>query len=383
MQAYLDNSATTKPGPAVIAAMEKAMREEYFNPSSPYGPALAAEKRLTACRELLAARLRAGPEEVFFVAGGTEADNLAILGHLQTLKKPGKVLYTAVEHPAVKESCLAAERFGHKAVSIPVGLDGVVDIDKLSGMLDDTVLLLCVMQVNNETGAIQPLKEIVALRDRLSPRAAIHVDGVQGFLRLPFSMRELNIQSYALSAHKIHGPKGVGALVLQKGHKVTPREFGGGQEKGLRSGTENTPGIAGLFAAVENFPEDEIERMRALKRRLYEALAGKLPKVRINGPALDSPYCSPHILNLSLTPVRSETMLYALAGDGIFVSMGSACSSRRQKVSETLRAMSVPLKDAESAIRFSLSPFTSEEEIDYAAEQVLSHYEVLAKYVRR
>jgi cysteine desulfurase len=383
MQAYLDNSATTKPSPAAISAMEKAMREEYFNPSSPYGPALAAEKRLMACRELLAARVKADPEEVFFVAGGTEADNLAILGHLQTVKKTGKVLYTAVEHPAVKESCLAAERMGHKAVTIPVGTDGVVDLDKLAIMLDDTVLLLCIMQVNNETGAVQPLKEIAALRDRYCPRAAIHVDGVQGFLRLPLSIKELNIQSYALSGHKIHGPKGVGALVLQKGHRVTAREFGGGQEKGLRSGTENTPGIAGLYAAIENFQEDASVRMMALKRRLYEALADKLPKVRINGPALDSPSCSPHILNVSLTPVRSETMLYALAGDNIFVSMGSACSSRRQKVSETLRAMNVPQLDAESAIRFSLSPFTTEEEIDYVVERVCAHYEVLAKYVRR
>ncbi len=383
MEAYLDNSATTRPSDAVIQAVVNAMRDGYFNPSSPYGPALAAEKRMGDCRALLASHVHARAEEVLFTAGGTEADNLAILGYLSTVRKPGKVLYTAVEHPAVKQSCLAAERMGHTALSIPVGKDGTADLEAMAAMLDESVLMLCVMQVNNETGAIQPVGEIAALRDRLCPKAALHVDGVQGFLRVPFSMRDLNVQSYALSAHKIHGPKGVGALILQKGHRVSPREFGGGQENGLRSGTENTPGIAGLCAAVQSYPAGAPEAMAGLKRRLFDALAGSLPAVHINGPCLDSPFCGPHILNISLPPVRSETMLYALAGDGVYVSMGSACSSRRQKVSDALKAMAVPQSDAECAIRFSLSPYTTEAEIDYAAERVKEHYQTLSRFVRR
>jgi cysteine desulfurase len=383
MEAYLDNSATTRPSQPVIEAVTAAMRDGFYNPSSPYGPALAAEKRMDDCRALLLKQVQAGAGEVIFTAGGTEADNLAILGFLSTVKKPGKVLYTAVEHPAVKQSCLAAERMGHTAVAIPVLHDSTVDLDALAALMDDSVHLICIMQVNNETGAIQPLKEIAALRDRLCPKAAIHVDGVQGFMRVPISMQSLNIQSYALSSHKIHGPKGVGALVLQKGHKVGPREFGGGQEKGLRSGTENTPGIAGLYAAVETYPKDAAAKMMSLKRRLYEKLQDALPGVNINGPELNSAACGPHVLNVSFRPVRSETMLYALAGDGIYVSMGSACSSRRQKVSETLKAMAVNQWDAECAIRFSLSPYTTEAEIDYAVERVREHYATLSKFVRR
>ena len=383
MEAYLDNSATTRPSQPVIEAVTAAMRDGYFNPSSPYGPALEAEKRMDDCRALLLKQAQAGTGEVIFTSGGTEADNLAILGYLSAAKKPGKVLYTAVEHPAVKQSCLAAERMGHTAVSIPVLKDSTADVDALAELLDESVHLICVMQVNNETGAIQPIHEIASLRDRLCPKAAIHVDGVQGFMRVPFSMQSLNVQSYAISAHKLHGPKGVGALILQKGHKVAAREFGGGQEKGLRSGTENTPGIAGLCAAVEAYPENGAEIMRKLKRRLYELLCDNLPGVNINGPDISSPACGPHVLNVSFRPVRSETMLYALAGDGIYVSMGSACSSRRQKVSETLKAMNVPKWDAECAIRFSLSPYTTGAEIDYAVQRVKEHYLTLSKFVRR
>ena len=383
MEAYLDNSATTRPSQPVIDAVTAAMRDGYFNPSSPYGPALQAEKRMDDCRALLVKQTQAGAGEVIFTSGGTEADNLAILGYLSAVKRPGKVLYTAVEHPAVKQSCLAAERMGHTAVAIPVLKDSTVDLEALAALLDECVHLICVMQVNNETGAIQPLMEIVSLRDKLCPKAAIHVDGVQGFLRVPFSMQSLNIQSYALSSHKLHGPKGAGALILQKGHKVSPREFGGGQEKGLRSGTENTPGVAGLMAAVETYPENSAKKMMLLKRRLYELLSENLPGVNINGPDLDSAACGPHVLNVSFRPVRSETMLYALAGDNIYVSMGSACSSRKQKVSETLKAMAVPQWDAECAIRFSLSPYTTEAEIDYAALRVKEHYQTLSKFVRR
>ncbi len=383
MEAYLDNSATTRPSEAAMQAVLTAMRDGFYNPSSPYGPALAAQKRMDACRQALARALCAAAEDVFFTAGGTEADNLAILGYLSTVKKPGKVLYTAVEHPAVTKSCQAAERMGHTAVAVPVLTDGTADLDALEKLLDDSVHMLCVMQVNNESGAIQPIREISALRDRICPQAVLHVDGVQGFLRVPFSIKEYRVQSYALSAHKLHGPKGVGALVLQRGHRVSPREFGGGQEKGLRSGTENTPGIAGLLAAVEAYPADAVQTMLALKKRLYAALVDAVPGARVNGPDMGSPAAAPHILNISLPPVRSETMLYALAGDNIYVSMGSACSSRKQKVSDTLKAMGIPQRDAECAIRFSLSPYNTQEEIDYTADRVREHYRLLSKFTRR
>jgi len=196
-------------------------------------------------------------------------------------------------------------------------------------------------------------------------------------------MRKWKVQSYALSAHKIHGPKGIGALVINQGFKVTPIVYGGGQEKGMRSGTENTPGIAGLNTCVSIYPQDAAQRLMALKTRLFEAIIQEVPSAVVNGPDLEDEACAPHILNVSLPPVRSDTMLYALEGSGVYVSSGSACSSHRQKVSSVLKAMGVQANRAESALRFSLSIYNTEEEMDYAAKQVGMHYRMLSKYTRR
>jgi len=383
MNVYLDNSATTKPCREAVEAMQIEMEEGYFNPSSLYRPAMEAEKRLNECRKAIANSLRAKPADVYFTGSGTEADNIAILGHMGAVKKPLRVLYLAVEHPAVREACLACERLGHRAEAIPVDSKGVADLEALEQMLCDDVAMICVMQVNNETGAIQPIERIAAMRDRLCPQAALHVDGVQGYLRLPFDMAKCRVQSYALSGHKIHGPKGIGALVLGAGAKVNPIQFGGGQERGLRSGTENTPGIAGLKAAVNLYPSDSYEKLFGLKKRLYEGIKNVIPGAQLNGPALDDKACAPHILNLSLPPVRSDTMLFALEGDGIYVSSGSACSSHQQKVSGVLKAMGVSPERAQSALRFSFSIQNTEAEIDYAIERIAAHHRLLSKYTRR
>ena len=383
MIVYLDNSATTKPSARSIAAMTAEMEEGYFNPSSLYRPAMEAEKRLTECRQAIALRLHAKPSDVYFTGSGTEADNIAILGRMNTIRKPSKILYLAVEHPAVREACMACERLGHKAEAIPVEHRGVADLDTLSAMLNEETALICVMQVNNETGAIQPIDRISALRDQKCPQAALHVDGVQGFLRIPFDMAKLRVQSYALSGHKIHGPKGIGALVLGQGAKVSPIQFGGGQERGLRSGTENTPGIAGLKAAVESYPAADVEKLMIMKKRLYEGIKKEIPQAVVNGPELDDEACAPHILNLSMPPVRSDTMLFALEGDGIYVSSGSACSSHQQKVSAVLKAMGIPAERAQSAIRFSFSLQNTLNEIDYTVSRVAAHYRLLCKYTRR
>lgn len=242
--------------------------------------------------------------------------------------------------------------------------------------------LICVMQVNNETGAVMPIQEIAAMRNRLCPEAILHVDGVQGFMRLPFDMKSLGVDSYALSGHKIHAPKGIGALVTGSRVRLNPRNIGGGQEKAMRSGTENTPGITGLMTAVLDFPVQN--HMQSIKMKLYEKLheiAGEA--LYVNGPSPDSPIAAPHILNCSLVPVRSETMLYALEGDNIYVANGSACSSRKQKLSPVLSAMNISRRQAESAIRFSLSPYTTEEEIDFAADCIKRHYDLLKRFERR
>lgn len=380
MICYLDNSATTRPTEAVADAMRQCMLEGFYNPSALYAPAVDSEKRLTACREAIARELHADPARVVFTSGGTEADNLAIFGSM-SMQRGGRVLYTAGEHPAVAAPCESLKGT-FDVQQIPYDAAGVVRLDALEELLTPDTRLICVMQVNNESGAVMPLCEIAQLRDRLCPQAMLHVDGVQGFMRLPVDMRALGIDSYALSGHKIHGPKGIGALVMGPRMRVAARMLGGGQEKALRSGTENTPGIAGLLAAIEAYPRDN--NMRAVKLRLYERLreiAGE--NFRVNGPDPASDIAAPHILNCSLVPVRSETMLYALEGDRVYVANGSACSSRKQKLSPVLSAMNVPRRQAESSIRFSICPYTTMEQVDFAADCIARHYEKLKRYERR
>lgn len=382
MPIYLDNSATTRVCDAAAAAMMQCMQAGYFNPSAVYGPALETEKMMRACRETLlrSVHARTGSQAIF-TSGGTEADNLAILGRLSGMRGGGRILYSAGEHPAVKEACLAAEAMGFEAHSVPYDHTGVVDLDALEKLMTPDTRLICCMQVNNETGAIQPLSEIAALRARRAPEAHFHVDGVQGFLRVPFDMPGVQADSYALSGHKIHGPKGIGALILAPGVRVHPRALGGGQESGLRSGTENTPGIAGLLAAVEAYPLEN--GMRQVKLHLWQRLREAIPDAAVNGPAPDSDLAAPHILNVSLPPVRSETMLHALEGAGIYVGMGSACSSHKQKVSAVLRAMNTPQRLAESALRFSLCPENTLAEMEQVAAACGQNYAVLSKFQRR
>ena len=382
MPIYLDNSATTRVCDAAAAAMMQCMQAGYFNPSAVYGPALETEKMMRACRETLlrSVHARTGSQAVF-TSGGTEADNLAILGRLSGMRGGGRILYSAGEHPAVKEACLAAEAMGFEAHSVPYDHAGAVDLDALEKLITPDTRLICCMQVNNETGAIQPLSEIAALRARRAPEAHFHVDGVQGFLRVPSDMPGVQADSYALSGHKIHGPKGIGALILAPGVRVHPRALGGGQESGLRSGTENTPGIAGLLAAVEAYPLEN--GMRQVKLHLWQRLREAIPDAAVNGPAPDSDLAAPHILNVSLPPVRSETMLHALEGAGIYVGMGSACSSHKQKVSAVLRAMNTPQRLAESALRFSLCPENTLAEMEQVAAACGQNYAVLSKFQRR
>ena len=379
MPIYLDNSATTRPSEAVVAAMAKCMREGYFNPSALYAPALQSAKMLREGREALLAAVHASAgSRVVFTSGGTEADNLAVLGSLSA-QRGGDILYSAGEHPAVREACLSVK--GLNAKVIPYTRAGLVDLDALEGLLSPETRLICCMQVNNETGAIQPLARIARLRDRLAPDALLHVDGVQGFLRVPVDMSALKIDSYALSGHKLHAPKGIGALIAGPRVRLRAQLLGGGQEGALRSGTENTPGIAGLIAAVRDYPKDA--DIRSVKMRLWALLQAIVPGAVVNGPASDSDDAAPHILNVSLPPVRSETMLHALEAKEIYVGMGSACSSHKQKISPVLESMHVPRSVAESALRFSLCPENTQEEMERTAQAVGQCYALLAKYQRR
>ena len=378
MSIYLDNSATTRVCAEAAEAMVACMREGFYNPSALYAPALAAHKAMRACRdEILKAVHAPMASRVVFTSGGTEADNLAILGRASKVRQ-GRVLYSAGEHPAVKEACQAC---GLEAAEIPYDHRGIVNLDALNSMLSSDVMLICCMQVNNETGAVQPLREIGKLRNEKAPSAHFHVDGVQGFLRVPFDMTALGADTYALSGHKIHAPKGIGALVMGPRVQLNPRQMGGGQEGQLRSGTENTPGIAGLLAAIQNYPQET--GMRENKLLLWKLIQEALPEAHVNGPEPDGEVSAPQILNVSLPPVRSETMLHALEGEGVYVGMGSACSSYKQRISAVLKAMNTPQKYAETALRFSLCPENTAGEMRLAVQAIQRQYAILSKYQRR
>ena len=383
MEAYLDNSATTRPCEAAVQAVTEALTAGWHNPSALYRPAMLAQKRMEQARAVCLKAAGAAGDKLIFTGSGTEADNLAILGHMHGVRKAARVLMLQVEHPAVLACAQALKQMGHEVLEIPVDGQGLCDLERLEQLMTGETRLICVMQVNNETGAVQPLEEIISLRNRLAPEAAIHVDGVQGFLRVPMAFGRLNIQSYAFSGHKIHGPKGVGGLILRRDVKLSPVIHGGGQEGGLRSGTENTPGIEGLAAAVADFPRDGAERMRTLKLRLWEQLRERIPAASVNGPDPAAAVSAPHILNVSFPPVRSQTLLFALEGCGVYVSAGSACASHKQKTSRVLGAMGIGTQRADSALRFSLSPMTTREEIDWAAACCIEQVPLLAKYVRR
>ena len=381
MTAYLDNSATTRPGASVQALIRELSESGWYNPSALYKPALEIQKRMDSARKVCLQKAGAEGCRLVFTSGGTESDNLALLGHMKTRRSPGDVLISSVEHPAVSACAEELRRMGHRVLDIPACADGTVDLQQLERMMGSDTAMISVMQVNNETGAVEPLEEVAALRNRLCPEAAIHVDGVQGFLRVPIRFRKLGIQSYAFSGHKSHGLKGTGALILAEKHPVKPLIFGGGQEGNLRSGTENTFGILALGAAAEAWQEEDCGRIRELKIRLWKALQEKIPEAKVNGPAPEKG--APHILNVALEPVRSQTMLFALEGDGIYVSAGSACASRKQKISPVLKAMGVNPGRADCSLRFSLSRETTAEETDYAAERAAFHYHMLKKYTRR
>jgi len=377
--AYLDNSATTRPCRAAVEAMTECLESGWYNPSSVYAPAVEAFRRLRASREHLLAPIRAEGCEVIYTSGGTEANNLAILGAVGRMRGRQVLAVSAVEHPSVRAAFDELAGQGHDVRVIGVDAEGRLKWDELEAALADGASLVSCMQVNNETGA---LLDAGWLRSVVNGRALIHVDGVQGYLRVPFDMK--NADLYTISGHKLHGPKGIGALVVRKGVKLKAQHVGGGQEGALRSGTENTPGIAGLDAAVGELVRmgpGLFDELMAKKLRLVEAVRRCVPDVIVNGP--DPGDGAPHIVNLGFPDVRGEVMLHALEGEGICVSTGSACSSKKLKVSGVLTDMGIAPRIAEWAVRFSLSPHTTLEEIDYAAGRIGPLYDQLKRYKRR
>lgn len=381
LQAYLDNSATTRPSDGVIEAMAECMRTGFYNPSSLYGPAMESEQAMRRCRERIARALMVKPGEIYFTSGGTEANNLAILGSAAAMRGKGHLVVSSVEHPSVLQPFETLRAQGYKVSVIPVDRQGQIVWDELEEILKDPPALVSCMQVNNETGAVPDLGRLIESVRQAAPQALIHVDGVQGFLRLPFDARKVDL--YTLSSHKLHGPKGVGALYVRSGVRLIPRQMGGGQEGTVRSGTENTPGIAGLLKAMEEMEahDNRAERLYELKRKFWTMVRQQAPEAVLNGPEIDQG--APHILNISFPGVRGEVMLHALEGVKVYCSTGSACSSKKRKLSPVLLSMGLAPDQAEGALRFSLSIHTTDEEIEYASEQIGLLYAQLKRFRRR
>ena len=365
---YFDNSATTQVSKEAAEAAWAVMRENFGNPSSLHGKGLKALQLLEKSRLTLARALNAAEREIFYTSGGSEANNMALLG-LAELKarRGGRILLTAAEHPSLLEPAKYLAQKGFKIQFIPVDAQGLVDINSFEQLLNPAPIFVGLHQVNNESGAVQPLTEIGALLRQNTADAFFHIDGVQGLGKLPVMLKSWQADSFALSGHKIHAPKGVGALWLKQGRRLPPLIKGGGQEGGLRSGTENMPGIAALAIAVTAAVSQRAERAAAMLQTKL-ALAQKLLAIEnteLNGPPLEQ--AAPHILNISFLGAKSEVLLHYLEQQGVYVSAGSACSAKKTSVSHVLQAMGLPKDRLESAIRFSFSALNTIEEANNAA----------------
>ncbi|MFR7989474.1 MAG: cysteine desulfurase family protein [Anaerovoracaceae bacterium] len=363
MFVYLDNSATTRQYDRVTAYMKESMDDFYGNPSSLHSFGLDSEKKVRQARKNIAESLGCGEEEIVFTSGGTESDNTAIFGAARSKKRNGKKIITSkVEHPAVLEACKALENEGYTVEYIGVDSQCRLDMDQLQAAVDDETILISIMTVNNETGTVMPVDQIAQLKKN----ALFHTDSVQAYGKMKLKAGAADLMS--LSAHKIHGPKGMGALYVRKGVRIPAYLVGGGQERHMRSGTENVPGILGFGLAAriasENL-ESRLDAMAEAKNYLLAGLQDQIEDLRINTPA-DS---VPSVLNVSFLGTRGEVLLHTLEQDGIFVSTGSACSSNKKGRSHVLAAMGLSDKEIEGAVRFSFSEFNTVKEMDYVLEK--------------
>ena len=376
MFVYLDNSATTKPYNEAVDVMTTVLREDFGNPSSLHTLGITAEKYIKNARKSLATSLGASEDEVFFTSCGTEADNMAIMGAASARKHQGKkIITTAVEHPAILEPCKKLEQMGYKVEYIGVDNKCRLNMDQLRAAIDEDTILISIMGVNNETGTIMPLKEIIELKEQFNKAHGtgilMHTDAVQAFGKVPVNVKGdlKGIDMISVSGHKIHGPKGIGGIYVKKGLALPAFIVGGGQEGHMRSGTENTAGIAGFGKAIDMAFDDfdgRIAAMSKAKNRLYEAITSEIKDIVVNSPE----DAAASVLNVSFLGTRGEVLLHTLEQDGIFVSTGSACSSNKKGQSHVLGAMGLKHKEIEGAIRFSFSEFNTVEEMDYVADRV-------------
>lgn len=384
MEAYLDNSATTPVSQGVKEIVIKTMMEDYGNPSSMHMKGVEAERYLRQAKEILAKILKVNEKEIIFTSGGTESNNLALIGIANANHRAGKhIITTSVEHASVLNTVKYLEEQGFEVTWLPVDEHGYIRLEDLEAALREDTILVSMMYVNNEIGALEPVEEAAKLIHQKNPKTIFHVDAIQAFGKYRIYPKRQGIDALSVSGHKIHGPKGTGFLYVSEKVKIKPIIFGGGQQKGMRSGTDNVPGIAGIAEAAkeayENFDE-KTERMYELKDYLIEKLSA-IDGVKINSKKGRAG--APHIVNVSFVGVRSEVMLHELESHQVYVSAGSACSSNHPHISETLAGIGLSAEEIDSAIRFSFSDLTTKEELDYAADIIADRIQTLRKFTRR
>lgn len=381
---YLDNSSTTIVSPKAAQTVYTVMTEDYGNPSSMHVMGVRAEKYLREAAEQIAGILKVSPKEIYFTSGGTEANNWALIGGARANRRAGnKIITTQMEHPAVSEPIKVLEAEGFEVIRIPVSGSGLIDMDLLEREMDENVILISMMYVNNEIGAVTPVAEIGRLKKRKAPHALYHVDAIQAFGKYRIYPRELGIDMLSVSGHKLHGPKGTGFLYKSDKAKVLPLIYGGGQMSALRSGTENVPGIAGLgVAAVEAYTDfdTKIDHIRSLRNQMVEGLTG-MDRVVIHG--MEGQSGAPHIVNASFIGVGSEVLLHALEDRGIYISAGSACSTHKRAGSPTLTAIGAAKEEMASAVRFSFSELNTEDEVEEVLKTLSEVVPLLRRYRRK
>ncbi len=387
MEAYLDNSATTRCSDRACQLMVDLLTKDYGNPSSLHMKGIEAERFVETAKKKIAKTLRVSEKEIIFTSGGTESNNLAIIGAAMANRRAGNhIITTSIEHASVENPMEFLKEQGFDITYLSVDENGIISLEELEEAVTEQTILVSMMQVNNEIGAIEPVAEAAELIKKKNPATLIHVDAIQSYGKMYIYPKKLGIDMLSVSGHKIHGPKGSGFLWVKEKTKLKPLILGGGQQKGMRSGTENVPAIAGLGEAAEEIYENLDEKrahLYGLKQRFIDGIE-KLEGTHVNGKTGED--SAPHIVSVSFEGIRSEVLLHSLEDRGIYVSSGSACSSNnhagKQKGSKTLRNIHLKEKLLDSTLRFSFSVHTTEEEIDYALEVLGELLPVLKKYTR-
>jgi len=362
---YLDHAATTPMRPEILEAMHPYFSEHFGNPSSLHSYGQDARAAIEQAREHVARAIRATPQEIIFTSGGTESDNLAIRGVLRGKSGKDHIITSAIEHPAVLETCKFVEKLGHEVTYIPVDRDGRVNPVAIEEAVQDNTRLISIMHANNEIGSIQPIAEVGAIA--ASHGIYMHSDAVQTVGKIPVNVNDLNVNMLSISSHKLYGPKGVGCLYVRKGTKLTPLLFGGGHERGLRSGTENVSGIVGfgeaMRLAVEDFADNA--RIKKLRDKLIDAVLGEVPHTQLNG---GKEHRLPNNINFSFSYIEGESLVLRLNAKGVAGSTGSACSSKKLEASHVLLAIGLDPVDAHGSLRFTLGRDNTEADVEYVRE---------------